>query len=94
MLFTSLLLVGCEGGLQAQTSSASKPATASAAQPTEATVDSFLKQMFGWNQDLTWKIARSSPQRLRASPKSRRFLIRHRDSKFFACSLRPIRSSL
>ena len=27
----------------------------------EATVDSFLKQMFGWNQDLTWKIAEIKP---------------------------------
>ena len=29
--------------------------------PTEATVDSFLKQMFGWNQELTWKIAEIKP---------------------------------
>jgi protein-disulfide isomerase len=42
-----------------------KPATAGAAGPTvlpsEATVDAFLKQMFGWNQELTWKIAEIKP---------------------------------
>lgn len=29
--------------------------------PSEATVNSFLKQMFGWNQDLTWKVAEIKP---------------------------------
>jgi len=29
--------------------------------PTEATVDGFLKQMFGWNQELTWKIVDIKP---------------------------------
>src|ERR1035441_7345750 len=29
--------------------------------PSEATVDGFLKQMFGWNQDLTWKVAGIKP---------------------------------
>ncbi len=29
--------------------------------PSEATVEGFLKQMFGWNQDLTWKIAEIKP---------------------------------
>jgi protein-disulfide isomerase len=45
----------------AQTASAAKPAASSAALPSEATVDAFLKQMFGWNQDLTWKIAEIKP---------------------------------
>ncbi len=26
-------------------------------------MDSFLKQMFGWNQDLTWKIAENQASR-------------------------------
>ena len=41
----------------------SKPAaTASTtALPSEATVEGFLKQMFGWNQDLTWKVAEIKP---------------------------------
>jgi protein-disulfide isomerase len=29
--------------------------------PTEATVNGFLKQMFGWNQELTWKVAEIKP---------------------------------
>ena len=36
-------------------------AASSSALVSEATVDSFLKQMFGWNQDLTWKIAEIKP---------------------------------
>jgi protein-disulfide isomerase len=32
-----------------------------AALPSEATVDSFLKHMFGWNPDLTWKVAEIKP---------------------------------
>lgn len=35
--------------------------SATAALPSEATVDGFLKSMFGWNQDLTWKIAAIKP---------------------------------
>src|SRR5271167_1686254 len=45
---------------QAPAASAKSAATSSAA-VSEATVDSFLKQMFGWNQDLTWKIADIKP---------------------------------
>ncbi len=39
------------------------PATtsANASLPTEATVNAFLKQMFGWNTDLTWKIEAIKP---------------------------------
>ncbi len=29
--------------------------------PSEATINSFLKEMFGWNQELTWKIADIKP---------------------------------
>ncbi len=39
----------------------STSSTAGAALPTEATVDGFLKNMFGWNPDLTWKIADIKP---------------------------------
>jgi len=46
----------------AQTTKAAPAAVASnATLPSDATVDSFLKQMFGWNQDLTWKIAEIKP---------------------------------
>lgn len=48
------------GGFAQTPSAAAKPAS-SANLPTEATVDAFLKQMFGWNQDLTWKIADIKP---------------------------------
>jgi protein-disulfide isomerase len=44
---------------------AAKPAAASSATnaslPSEATVNAFLKKMFGWNQDLTWKILEIKP---------------------------------
>ncbi len=42
----------------AQSSSAS---SANGSLPSEATFDSFLKKMFGWNSDLTWKIADIKP---------------------------------
>jgi|SRR5271169_1559487 len=48
---------------QTKTSSVS-PAPTSAAKaslPSEATVEGFLKQMFGWNQELTWKIEEIKP---------------------------------
>jgi protein-disulfide isomerase len=41
-----------------------KPATSTSSSgslPNEATLNSFLKAMFGWNQDLTWKIAEIKP---------------------------------
>ena len=40
------------------------PAASSTAKtplPDEATVEGFLKQMFGWNQELTWKISEIKP---------------------------------
>jgi len=48
---------------QTKTTSVS-PASSSAAKaslPSEATVEGFLKQMFGWNQELTWKIEEIKP---------------------------------
>jgi protein-disulfide isomerase len=45
----------------AQTTATSPSSTATTASnialPSESTVDAFLKQMFGWNQELTWKVA-------------------------------------
>jgi protein-disulfide isomerase len=46
-------------GAPAKTPSATTSANASL--PTEATVNAFLKQMFGWNTDLTWKIEAIKP---------------------------------
>jgi protein-disulfide isomerase len=50
----------------AQTTSTTKPAaaksaTASTSLPSEATVDAFLKKMFGWNQQLSYKVAEIKP---------------------------------
>ncbi|MGO9520109.1 MAG: DsbA family protein [Candidatus Korobacteraceae bacterium] len=43
---------------------AAKPASgtsASSTQPSEATFNAFMKKMFGWDQNLTWKIADIKP---------------------------------
>jgi protein-disulfide isomerase len=50
----------------AQNAGAAKPGTSTSAsssgsQLSEATLNSFLKAMFGWNPDLTWKIAEIKP---------------------------------
>ena len=42
-------------------SSSSSTAAASGSLPSEATFDSFLKKMFGWNTELTWKVADIKP---------------------------------
>jgi len=68
--FLSVLLVVMAAGLTgAQTNQAAKSAKpaeklgthASADLPSEATVNSFLQQMFGYQADLTWKIASIKP---------------------------------
>ena len=53
----------CTGFAQTKATSigSAAPAGATTALPSEATVDAFLKQMFGWNQDLTWKVADIKP---------------------------------
>jgi protein-disulfide isomerase len=45
----------------AQAKSSPEASTAKGSTPTEATFNSFLKQMFGWNTDLTWKVADIKP---------------------------------
>jgi len=52
----------------AKASTSTKPAPAAASSPaaggslpSEATIDAFLKRMFGWNQELTWKVADIKP---------------------------------
>jgi protein-disulfide isomerase len=59
MMITGLLICGTAICSVAQAAPTSKPATAGL--PSQTTVDSFLKQMFGWNQELTWKIAEIKP---------------------------------
>jgi protein-disulfide isomerase len=57
-----VLLAASTSALLAQSpTSQPKSAAPPSAAVSEATVDSFLKQMFGWNQDLTWKIAEIKP---------------------------------
>ena len=54
------LCIAVGAGLaQAQPKPATTPSTANL--PSQATVEGFLKQMFGWNQELTWKIAEIKP---------------------------------
>jgi protein-disulfide isomerase len=40
---------------------AGAPANAQGPLPSEATFNEFLKHMFGWNQDLTWKVVEIKP---------------------------------
>src|ERR1039458_10883426 len=40
---------------------AGAPANAQGPLPSEATFNEFLKHMFGWNQDLTWKVVEVKP---------------------------------
>ena len=69
LVIYKVVIVGCIclswPALFAQTKSASTGSTTASASktalPNEATVEAFLKQMFGWNQDLTWKIAEIKP---------------------------------
>jgi len=61
-LVTGILIAASTSVILAQAPAAQPRAAASpSALVTEATVDSFLKQMFGWNQELTWKIAEIKP---------------------------------
>jgi len=58
--FIGLLIFVLPGLLMAQSNAPAQPG-ATASLPSQATVNSFLKQMFGWNQDLTWKVAEIKP---------------------------------
>lgn len=49
------------GAAKPSTPPASSSAAANGSVPSEATVDSFLKKMFGWNQELSWKVADIKP---------------------------------
>jgi protein-disulfide isomerase len=76
ILASTILIVLFAGSLAAAQTSATKPAPAKAAPakaaekpavsgseglPTEATVDAFMKQQFGYQADLSWKIASIKP---------------------------------
>jgi protein-disulfide isomerase len=57
----SLYSVAQNAGVKPSTPATSSSATTSGSLPSEVTVDSFLKKMFGWNQELSWKIADIKP---------------------------------
>ena len=61
VITTVLLVEFASNSASAQAKNAATPSSQKAALPSEATVESFLKQMFGWNQELTWKIADIRP---------------------------------
>ena len=57
-VITMVVIIGIAShSASAQAKNAATPSPQKAALPSEATVEGFLKQMFGWNQELTWKIA-------------------------------------
>src|SRR5215472_10175647 len=59
---TMVVLIGfVANSASAQAKNAATPSPQKAGLPSEATVEDFLKQMFGWNQELTWKIAGIKP---------------------------------
>ena len=55
--FASLCSVAQSSSAAKSTAPNKSSSTTSTSPPTEATVNAFLKKMFGWNQDLTWKVA-------------------------------------
>ncbi|MFZ1135210.1 MAG: thioredoxin domain-containing protein [Candidatus Korobacteraceae bacterium] len=60
-LLIGLLMPFCVAQTKTPSGSSSATTPGAAGLPSEATVEGFLKQMFGWNQDLTWKIAEIKP---------------------------------
>jgi protein-disulfide isomerase len=64
LLIVSLLISSLYSTAQNSSTANSKAAPATAANasaPSQATVDAFLKKMFGWNQELTWKVEEIKP---------------------------------
>ena len=61
LLLTAVLLVAMHAAAQSSSSKPAQPATAGSSHPSEATVNAFLKTMFGWDSDLTWKVVEIKP---------------------------------
>jgi protein-disulfide isomerase len=63
LIFICLLTCGLAEGQATTANSANKPASQMPATvlPSEATVDSFMQQTFGYEPDVTWKIASIKP---------------------------------
>ena len=71
-LYSLLICLALAGALAAAQNASPPPSTvipkssasttgAGGSTPSEATVNSFLKKMFGWNTDLTWKVVEIKP---------------------------------
>ena len=63
-LTIAILCLAVPFGFAQTKATSSAPATTAGTTstlPSEATVDGFLKQMFGWNNDVTWKVAEIKP---------------------------------
>jgi len=64
LIFSMSVYCVAQNTSSSKASSAAKPTATTAAStslPSEATVDAFLRKMFGWNQQLTWKIVEIKP---------------------------------
>jgi len=61
MKFLTHLLIACSVFFTGLTVSAQTAASSAAKLPSEATVNEFLKHMFGWNQNLAWHVASIKP---------------------------------
>ena len=57
----SLSLAAQNHGTSGQTGAKSTTTSSNTSLPSEATVNAFLKEMFGWNSELTWKVADIKP---------------------------------
>jgi protein-disulfide isomerase len=63
-LIAGLVVAGVSSVAQSAAPAKATPpsaAASSSAQPSEATFNEFLKKMFGWDSELTWKIAEIKP---------------------------------
>ncbi len=60
-LFIVAGLLLCSFNLPAQTHTTTPAASTGAKLPSEATVNEFLKHMFGWNQNLAWHVVSIKP---------------------------------
>ncbi len=62
LLMLTLALAGFHCAAQTTPAAPAKTTSASSANlPSEATLDAFLKQMFGWNSELSWKVVEIRP---------------------------------
>src|ERR1700690_151929 len=61
LALASLYCSAQQPGTAAPAKPASSTTAANASLPSEATINDFLKKMFGWNSELSWKVAEIKP---------------------------------